>query len=145
MHRDSDGPIRWRIHIPAPPETVYCALASDEGRASFWAVRAIERDGAIDFEFPNGVTHRSRILEREAPRWFSIDYFGGRARFDLVPDGRGGTDLSLVHEGVAGDEWTETHAGWLNVLFPLKAYLAFGVDLRNHDRARSWDHGYADG
>ena len=41
-------------------------------------------------------------------------------------------------------EWVETHAGWLNVLFPLKAYLAFGVDLRSHDRERLWDDGYAD-
>jgi uncharacterized protein YndB with AHSA1/START domain len=145
MHRNPEGPIRWKIHIPAPPETVYRALASDEGRASFWAERAIEKDGAIHFEFANGVRHRSRILEREAPRSFSIEYFGGRASFGLVPDGRGGTDLNLLHEGVSPEEWIETHAGWLNVLFPLKAYLAFGADLRNHDRARSWDRGYADG
>ena len=41
-------------------------------------------------------------------------------------------------------EWHDVHAGWLNVLFPLKAMLAFGVDLRNHDPSRSWDQGYAD-
>ena len=138
------GPIRWKLHLPAPPETVYRALASDEGRASFWAERAVEREGAVHFEFSNGVTYEARILEREAPHRFSLEYFGARASFVLAPDGKGGTDLTLMHDGVASQEWIETHAGWLNVLFPLKAYLAFGVDLRNHDRARLWDHGYAD-
>ena len=36
------------------------------------------------------------------------------------------------------------HAGWLNVLFPLKGYIDHGVDLRNHDPGRAWDDGYAD-
>jgi hypothetical protein len=45
---------------------------------------------------------------------------------------------------VEGDAWHEVHAGWLNVLFPLKAYVAHGVDLRNHDPRRTWDEGYAD-
>jgi uncharacterized protein YndB with AHSA1/START domain len=146
MHDDrASGPIRWKMHLPAPPENVYRALTSDEGRGSFWADSAIEKDGSIDFEFSNGVRHESRILAREPSRFFSLEYFGGRASFELLPDGSGGTELRLVHEGVSADEWIETHAGWLNVLFPLKAYLAFGVDLRNHDRARSWDEGYADG
>jgi hypothetical protein len=120
-------------------------LASDEGRASFWAERAVERDGAILFEFANGMLHEARILEREPPQSFSLEYFGAPATFLLASDGKGGSDLTLVHDGVSPEEWIETHAGWLNVLFPLKAYLAFGVDLRNHDRERLWDHGYADG
>lgn len=43
---------------------------------------------------------------------FVVDYFGGPAGFDLAPDGRGGTDLLLTHEGVTVDEWSEVHAGW---------------------------------
>jgi len=31
-----------------------------------------------------------------------------------------------------------------NVLFPLKAWLMPGADLRNHDPTRSWDDGYVD-
>jgi hypothetical protein len=31
----------------------------------------------------------------------------------------------------------------LDVLFPLRAWLAYGVDLRDHDPAWSWDQGYA--
>lgn len=138
------GAIRWRMHIPAPPAVVYGALDSDEGRAAFWAETATEVDGHIEFHFVDGSSHRGAILERRAPHAFCVDYLGGPARFELTPDGRGGTDLLLDHQGTAPEEWQEVHAGWLNVLFPLKAWVAHGVDLRNHDPARSWEQGYAD-
>ena len=138
------GPIRWRMHIPASPEAVYGALDSDEGRAAFWAESAVERDGFIHFEFVGGCRERSRIIERKAPEVFAIQYFGTVARFELTDDGSGGTELLLTHEGVPDEEWNEVHAGWLNVLFPLKAWVGYGIDLRNHDPERSWEEGYAD-
>jgi uncharacterized protein YndB with AHSA1/START domain len=138
------GPIRWRMHVPAPPERVYVALDSDAGRAGFWAESAVERGGEIHFRFSGGFTCTCRIVERDAPRVFAVDYLGGVARFELAPDGAGGTDLLLTHDGVTEDEWQEVHAGWLNVLFPLKAWVVHGVDLRNHDPARAWVQGYAD-
>jgi uncharacterized protein YndB with AHSA1/START domain len=139
------GPIRWRMHVPAAPEVVFAALATDAGRAAFWAESAVESDGHVEFRFRNGFVHRSRILEREAPRLLALEYLGGPARFDLTPDGEGGTELRLTHEGVRAEAWIETHAGWLNVLFPLKAWVVHGVDLRNHASGRTWDEGYADG
>lgn len=138
------GPMRWRMHLPVPPDRVYQALDTEAGRASFWAESAPEVDGCIDFTFANGCRVRARIVERERPRRFSLEYFEGVATFEISPDGEGGSDLLLVHEGVGAESWHEVHAGWLNVLFPLKAMLVFGVDLRNHDAARSWDQGYAD-
>lgn len=138
------GPIRWRMYIPVPPEKVFAALDSDEGRASFWAESTVEVDTHIEFQFANGYSCKSRILERRPPHLLSIDYLGGPARFELTADRKGGTDLLLTHEGVGMEEWNEVHAGWLNVLFPMKAWLTHGVDLRNHDRERSWDQGYAD-
>ena len=138
------GPIRWRMHIPVPPRTVYGALDSAEGRASFWAEAAPEHDGVVHFRFAEGTEYRARILERRPPQGFALDYFGSVARFELSDDGRGGTDLLLTHSGVPAADWNEVHAGWLNVLFPLKAWLAHRVDLRNHDRERTWEQGYAD-
>lgn len=137
-------PIRWRMHIPVPPDKVFAVLDSDEGRASFWAESAVEVDGHIEFQFINGHACTSRIVERRPPTLLAIDYFGGLARFELTADGRGGTDLLLMHNLMGPDEWTEVHAGWLNVLFPLKAWVTYGIDLRNHDAKRSWDQGYAD-
>ena len=52
----------------------------------------MERDGESHFSFSGGYACRSRIIEREPSRVFAIDYLGGPARFELAPDGRGGTD-----------------------------------------------------
>lgn len=145
MHGDViGGPIRWRMHLPVPPEQVFAALDTDDGRASFWA-ESSESDGFVEFRFRNGFVDQSRVLEREAPRLLALEYLGSPVRFELTPDGDGGTELQLTHEGVRAEEWIETHAGWLNVLFPLKAWVVYGVDLRNHAWGRSWDQGYADG
>ena len=62
----------------------------------------------------------------------------------LEDDGAGGTDLTLTDEGVPEADHAEVLAGWVSVLMALKAAVDFGVDLRNHDPARSWDQGYAD-
>lgn len=138
------GPIRWRMHIPVSPAAVFQALNTDSGRASFWAESAEERDGVIDFRFINGYRYQARIVERRAPEYIVLEYFGARLSIELVADGANGTDLFLTHVGVPEHEWQEVHAGWLNVLFPLKAAVVFGVDLRNHDPTRSWEQGYAD-
>ena len=137
-------PIRWRMHISVPPEHVFAALDSADGRASFWAESAPEIDGHIIFQFINGLSYRSRILERRAPDLWAIEYFGGRVTFNVTDDGSSGTELLLTHDDVAERDWNDVHAGWLNVLFPLKAWITFGIDLRNHDPTRSWDEGYAD-
>jgi uncharacterized protein YndB with AHSA1/START domain len=138
------GPIRWRMHLSVPPERVFNALNSDDGRASFWATSAVETDGSIEFQFSNGCTCRCLLTARVYPSLFVIEYIEGTARFELSSDGHGGTDLFLVQTGVGMSDWNEVHAGWLNVLFPLKAMLVHGIDLRNHDPNRSWDNGYAD-
>ena len=138
------GAIRWRMHLPVEPEKVYAALDSDAGRASFWAESAPEIDGVIHFQFSNGYRYQGRILQRQPCSCWSLDYFGTEARFELSPDGANGTDLLLSHADVDEEEWQEVHAGWLNVLFPLKAWVCHGIDLRNHDAQRSWNQGYAD-
>lgn len=139
------GSIRWKMHLPVSPERVFEALNTDEGRAAFWAESAVETEEHIVFRFSMGYESRSRILERIEPTLFALDYIGGPVRFDLTADGKGGTDLLVTHEGIGSEDWNEVHAGWLNVLFPLKAWLVHGVDLRNHDETRTWDDGFADG
>lgn len=138
-------PIRWRLHLTSPPERVYAMLATDVGRARFWAESAVERDGAIDFNFPNGLTWRAAILVADPPRCYQVRYFAGSTTtFDLAPDGRGGTDLTLTDAHVPAADWQETYAGWLSVLLTLKAAVVHDIDLRNHDPNRTWDTGYVD-
>lgn len=135
--------IRWKVAFASPPSRVYAALATDAGRRAFWAIEAGERDGAIHFRFPNGVLETSAVREAEPPYRYALDYFGARTRFDIeaVDDG---SILTLSAEGVPEPDWNEVHAGWVAVLLAMKAYVDFGIDLRNGDPARSWDAGFVD-
>ena len=136
--------IRWKMHFRSSPERVFEALATDAGRARFWAESAVEVDGSIIFEFTDHPAVHGRIVERLAPSFFAVEYFGALVEFSLADDGDGGTDLSLVTKGVADEERTEVIAGWVSVLLAMKAAVDHEVDLRNHDRSRSWSRGYAD-
>lgn len=124
---------------------MYDLIATSEGRRRFWAESAEEQNGVVEFRFSNGGVWRGRVLERDAPHRFAVEYFGGsRATFECAEDGAGGTDLTLTETGISPDEWEENHAGWVSVLLALKAAADFGVDLRNHDPSRSWDAGFVD-
>lgn len=140
------GEIRWRVHLRSSPRNVYEILATDVGRAQFWAEATEERGDTLVFHLLND-PHRivGKILERDPWRGFAVEYFAGStARFELEPDGAGGTDLSLS-AGNVDERWRmEMAAGWVTVLMALKAAADFGVDLRNHDQTRTWDQGFVD-
>jgi uncharacterized protein YndB with AHSA1/START domain len=136
--------IVWRLHLQSPPEEVFDAIDSGAGRAGFWAESAEEIDGVVTFGFIDGTRISSRIVERRRPSVWSVEYFGSVAQFTIEPDGAGGTDLTLRDTGVAAADRAEVTAGWLNVLLPLKAWVDYGIDLRNHDPARTWRQGYVD-
>lgn len=137
--------VRWRLHLSSPPSAVYAAISTDDGRARFWAESARESGGDIHFIFPNGLQLLSRVVVAEPPRRFRCTYFGGSVvTFDLVDDGRGGTDLLLTDAGLPVEDVPETTAGWVSVLLSLKAAVDHSVDLRSHDPRRTWDQGYVD-
>lgn len=141
--QDDPNVIRWRLHLISPLERVYAALATDEGRASFWAESAVEQEGVIHFVFPNGATWQGRVLEAAQPYIFAVEHYGGSvAQFTLADDGGGGTELTLSDTGVPDAYRAEVTAGWVSVLLALKAAVDYGVDLRNHDPKRSWEQGY---
>lgn len=143
--QDDPDAIRWRLHLKSPVETVYQALSTDAGRATFWAESAVEHDGIIQFVFPGDLRWDGRVLKADPPRLYSVEYYGGSvATFTLEDDGWGGTDLALVDRGVPGKHRTEVIAGWVSVLMALKAAVDHGVDLRGHDRRRHWEGGYVE-
>ena len=120
-------------------------LSSDEGRARFWAESAVEHGGVIHFQFPDGSTHRGRVLRAEAPGVYSLVYYGDtECTFTLSSDGEAGTVLELTDRGVPAADLTEVTAGWVSVLMALKAAVDHDVDLRNHHQQRTWADGFAD-
>ena len=143
---DSDGTIRWRVHLASPRERVYEMLTTAAGRRRFWAVSAPAREGnRIEFHFHNGATLVSRVLEAAPPARIRITYFDDSiVTFELMADGEGGTDILLTESGVPEETRVGNHAGWVSVLLSLKAAADHGIDLRNHDPHRPWDRGYVD-
>jgi hypothetical protein len=120
-------------------------LSTDHGRAQFWAESAVEQDGVIHFTFPNAQRWQGKIVARQAPILFAVEYIGNSlVRFELSADGHEGTLLTLVDSGVAAEERTEVIAGWVSVLLALKAAADFEVDLRNHDANRTWDQSFVE-
>lgn len=132
------------MHFASAPVKVFRALATPEGRETFWAERSPENGGRVTFHILNYEPFSGRILERNEPHTFALEYYGTKVRFDLTPDGSGGTDLTLVATEVDEAIRWEMVAGWVSVLMAMKAAVDHGVDLRNHDATRAWGTGYAD-
>jgi uncharacterized protein YndB with AHSA1/START domain len=136
--------IHWRMHFSSSPEAVYKALATEDGRARFWAESAPETDGTITFHILNFEPFSGKVLSKLPGKAFELEYFGTRTRFELAGDGVGGTDLKLIATEVPESYRMEMIAGWVSVLMAMKAAVDHGVDLRNHDSSRAWEQGYAD-
>ena len=130
LNRRLCGPIRGRLsiasHIAVQPSAVFEFLATDAGRARFWAESAVEADGWITWTWPGGMSARTRIIEAVPPHHYSVEYFGGsRATFELQDDGAGGTDLTLTDEGVRPEDWLETPRGLgLGCSWPSRLWLS---------------------
>lgn len=123
---------------------VFEALATDAGRARFWAEAAPEVDGVITFYILNYEPFSGRILLRLEPEIFKLEYYGTVVEFSLSGDGQGGTDLSLLATEVDESIRMEMVAGWVSVLMAMKAAVDHNIDLRNHDESRAWGTGFLD-
>ena len=119
-------------------------LATDEGRASFWAESAPRRDREIVFQFPDGRVEPAEVLEEDPPRRFVVRYFGSRTTFEVEPEATGGTCITVTAEDVPDADRCDVQAGWVSVLLCLKAVADHQLDLRNHHPQRTWSDGYVD-
>ncbi len=142
--QEEENKIRWKMHFTSSPEKVYEALTTDSGRAGYWAEHAPENNGEITFHFLSYEPYTGKILKKEPPVLFSLEYFGTITEFRLESDTKGGTDLILEASRVGESYRMEMAAGWVSVLMAMKAWVDHSVDLRNHDSNRTWTRGYAD-
>jgi uncharacterized protein YndB with AHSA1/START domain len=142
--QEREGQILWKVHFTSSIEKVYEALTTDRGRITFWSEESTEKEGIIEFTFLNYPIIRSKILEKTPPKLFRIEYFETEVTFKLEKTSDQGTDLTLIN--LVSDEALrlEMTAGWVSVLLSMKAAVDYGVDLRNHDKKRTWDNGYLD-
>ena len=142
--QNEDGVIRWEMHFHSPPDKVYEALATAEGRAKYWAESAEEDNGVIEFNILGYPPFNGKVLETIPGKMYKIEYFGSEITFNLHSDQSSGTDMELNATNVNESMKYEMTAGWVSVLMAMKAAVDFGVDLRNHDEKRTWTQGFAD-
>lgn len=135
-------PIHWKIHFKSAPSEVYRALSTPLGRSRYWARSAKETDGVIRFVLPDGRTDDSRVERAVKDEQYALRYFGHQITFALARDDESGTDLTLSCECPTGS--AANQAEWVSLLLRMKAAVDFGVDLRNHDPARTHAQGYVD-
>ena len=138
------GDIVWRLALKAPPERVHAAWLNPADHERFWC----ERSEALSptrcqLHFIDGTVTECSVEENQPSSHIRFRYFMSQVDIHIARSGDV-TDLTLVATAVPLQEWTEVHAGWLNVLLPFKAWLDFGIDLRNHDALRTWAQRYAD-
>lgn len=138
------GIINWNMHFSSSPEKVYNALTTDKGRSLFWAESTKEHDGFIEFNIYGYEPFKANIYKKEPYSFFSLEYVGTLVEFTITSDGKGGTDLHMRAEVPDEALRFEMIPGWISVLMAMKASVDFGVDLRNHDKDRCWNTGFAD-
>lgn len=141
--RHSSQTIVWRLRLSATPERVFAAWLTPYDHVRFWSEQSEREPQGFRLHFIDGTVATCKIIDVVSPSQIAFEYFGAQVNIALerLDDG---TDLTLTALKVPLTEWQDTFAGWLNVLLPFKAWVDFGVDLRNHDPKRTWRHGYAD-
>lgn len=125
------------VNCASAASDVYRAVSTVLGRERFWAESAPESGGVISFVLADGRTDESPIEQAVQDRLYQLRHFGQTLTFTLASTPTGGTDLTLTAPD--GD----VDSGELvSLLLRLKAFVDFGVDLRNHDARRTTS--YAD-
>ncbi|HEX9412846.1 MAG TPA: SRPBCC domain-containing protein [Ktedonobacterales bacterium] len=141
--------IHASVKLAASRDRVWQAITTPSGITSWWAERAEIQPmdgGLLRLLFPNRRTLDSKVVQCRPSQMMSFVYFGGtRAQFEVHTATPGGTSLTVTDRGFSSQEdYAETLAHWTSVLLALKAYIDFGVDLRNHTPVFNWEQGYVD-
>jgi uncharacterized protein YndB with AHSA1/START domain len=141
--------INMSVKLATSRDRVWQALTTPSGITSWWSERAeIEPSdgGLLRLLFPNRRMLDSKVIMCRPPHFLSFVYFGGtRASFEVTSHPAGGSVVTVSDSGFSSQEdYAETLAHWASVLLALKAFLDFGVDLRNHTSAFNWEKGYVD-
>jgi hypothetical protein len=136
-------PIVWRLRLAAAPERVFNAWLNPADHAGYWCERSEPLPEGFRLHFIDGTSEDCTVEESTASSHIAYRYFGSRVDIHLRRLGDG-TDLTLTAQNVSAADWLDVQAGWLNVLLPFKAWVDFGIDLRNHDPRRTWRQRYVD-
>jgi uncharacterized protein YndB with AHSA1/START domain len=136
-----DNDYRKELRIGASPQTVFDALTTLDGCASWWAPASGSPapGGELRFTFDDPadplVLHVAEAGRPAEVAWqvmacdFLPDWVGTTITFTLVPDANGGCDLRFRHTGLGPqlDCYDQCRAGWDYFLPSLRDYAQTGA------------------
>ncbi|MCL6515313.1 SRPBCC domain-containing protein [Alicyclobacillus sp.] len=94
--------IRHSVHLHAPIDQVWHAVATAEGLAGWWMPNTLVPEAGRDFVLHAGPWGDSecRVLEVRPPHHLSFRWdTDWRLTFELQPTAEGETELTLIHGG----------------------------------------------
>lgn len=128
---DGQGQVLFRRHLRHAPERVWAAL-SEPAQQAQW-VPGVQIDarvgGAVLFDFEEQGRAEGEVLVADAPRvlehtWLWPDEPPSTVRWELEPDGSGGTHLLLRHRPVRRGPAVDYATGWHVMLDALGMHLS---------------------
>ena len=141
-----------RIAIKAPPEKVFKAWTDGKIVSKWFSVKAeIEpkKNGRIYYEWLANDKLETKVIEIVKNRKFVIP-FGSKGvivEVKIKKDGRGSIcELRQYNMKTGPKDRVGMHmgckTGWVFFLTNLKSYLEHGIDLRSHDKKRSYNQNF---
>lgn len=141
-----------RIEIAASPERVFRAWTEANEVQSWFANRAEsepKKGGRYYLEFLGGDIADMKFLDLRKPSRvvFTFGHKGETVAVKIRKSGKG-TVCELEQAGMSTSPKSRVHmhmgckTGWVFFLTNLKAWLEHGVDLRSHDKKRSYNQSY---
>ena len=141
-----------KIAIKASPEKVFKAWTDGKIVSRWFSVKAeIEpkKNGRIYYEWLAGDKLEARIIEIVKNRKFVIPFGskGERLEVKIKKHGSGSIcELRQYNMKTGPKDRVNMHmgckTGWVFFLTNLKSYLEHGIDLRSHDKKRSYNQNF---
>lgn len=141
-----------KIEIAASPERVFRAWTTAEELSSWFTIRTEfepKKGGRVFFEWLGGDHFETTVTELKKNKLVVFPFGSGGEEVRVkIRKSRVGSIITLeqLHMKTSPKHKVGMHlgckVGWTFFLANLKAWLEHGVDLRSHDRQKSYANGY---
>jgi uncharacterized protein YndB with AHSA1/START domain len=141
-----------RVALKAPPEKVFRAWTDDKIVSKWFTEKTViepKKNGRIYFEWTAGDKMEAKVINIVKNRLFVFPFGNNSERVEvrIKKDGKGSMcELRQLNMKTTDDMKWMMHRGciqgWTFFLTNLKSYLEHGIDLRGHDKKKSYKQDY---
>jgi uncharacterized protein YndB with AHSA1/START domain len=143
---------KLRIEIKASPSRVFKAWTDDKLVSMWFTTKTIiepKKNGRVYYEWLGGDKFDTRIIDIKKDRLFLIPFGGKGEKIKVTMAKTKSGTVCEIHQfdmkTSPKDKWAMhkgCETGWTFFLTNLKSYLEHGIDLRSHDREKSYKQNY---